>query len=111
MFGGLTNLPGLFKQAKELQERMATLQQEIAARRFQGDAGGGTVVVTVDGRGMLVDVKIQPDAVADVELLEDMIKGAAAVANNKAQDAARAEMAQLTGGMNIPGLSEMFGGA
>ena len=110
MLGGLTNLPGMLKQAKEMQSRMADIHKGLAAKRYQGDAGGGSVVATVDGKGTLVDIRIQPDAVADVELLEDMIKGAVAVASAKATETAREEMAKLTGGLNIPGLSDMLGG-
>jgi nucleoid-associated protein EbfC len=110
MLGGLGNLPGLFKQAKEMQSRMAEIQAEILAKRFDSESGGGAVKVTVDGKGTLVDIKIQPDATSDVELLEDMIKGAVAAASVKAQAAAKEEMAKLTGGLNIPGLSEMLGG-
>jgi DNA-binding YbaB/EbfC family protein len=111
MLGGLGNLTGLLKQAKEMQGRMSELQKELAAKRFEGDAGGGQVVATVDGKGALVDIKIQPDAVGDVELLEDLIKGAVAMATAKSQEAAKATMAQLTGGMNIPGLSDLLGGS
>ena len=110
MLGGLTNLPGMIKQAKEMQGRMAEMQKELAAKRHDGDAGGGAVVATVDGRGTLVDIRIQPDAVADVELLEDLVKGAVAAASSKAIDAAKEEMAKLTGGLNIPGLGDLLGG-
>ncbi len=110
MLGGLGNLGGLFKQAKEIQSRMKQMQEVLASKRYEGDAGGGAVVATVDGKGTLVDIRIQPDAVSDVELLEDMIKGAVSVATSKAHNAAKEQMAQLTGGLNIPGLNEMLGG-
>ncbi len=110
MLGGLGNLSGLFKQAKEMQKRMAEVQENLVAKRYQGNAGGGAVEATVDGKGSLVDIKIQPDAVNDVELLEDMIKGAIAVATSKAHDAVKQEMSQLTGGMSIPGLDQLLGG-
>lgn len=110
MFGNLSNLPGLFKQAKEMQERMQQLQQELQARRHQGEAGAGAVTATVDGRGTLVDIKISPDAVGDLELLEEMIKGAVAAATQKSQQAAQSELANLTGGLNIPGLTDLLGG-
>lgn len=110
MLGGLGNLGGLFKQAKEFQERLAAIQQKLAAKRFQGESGAGAVVATVDGKGTLVDVKIQPDAVADVELLEDLITSAVGAAADKAHEAVREEMTALTGGINIPGLTDMLGG-
>lgn len=110
MLGGLGNLGGLFKQAKEFQGRLAAIQEELVAKRFQGESGAGAVVATVDGKGTLVDIKIQPDAVADVELLEDLVTSAVRVAAGKAHEAAREEMTSLTGGMDIPGLADMLGG-
>ena len=76
MLGGLGNLANVLKTAKGLQDQMTKMQEELASRRFEGDAGGGMVRVTVDGRGNLVDVKIDPEAAKDVELLEDLVKAA-----------------------------------
>lgn len=109
MLGGLGNLPGLMKQAKAFQERMASLQQELASKRFECESGGGAVKAVVDGKGVLISVRIQPDAAADVELLEDMVTSAVRAANQKAHDAMRDTMSQLTGGINIPGLTDMLG--
>jgi hypothetical protein len=110
MFGGLGNLTGILKSAKELQGNLARLQEQLALQRFDALAGGGMVRVVVDGRGALVDVKIDPQAVADVELLEDLIKAAVGSAMSKSQEAMKEQMAALTGGLNIPGLSQLLGG-
>lgn len=111
MFGNLGNIGGLLKQAKEVQERMATIQKEMLTRRFRGESGGGSVSVQVDGRGTLVSVKIQPDAAGDVELLEDLIVSAVRLASEQAQESSRQEMSRLTGGLNIPGLTDLLGGS
>jgi hypothetical protein len=110
MLGGLGNLAGMLKQAKEMKGRMEQIQSELAARRHSAEAGGGAVSAVVDGKGTLVDVKIKPEATGDVELLEDLIKAAVGAAVDKAHQEMKEEMAKLTGGMNIPGLSDMFGG-
>jgi len=110
MFGNLGNLTGLLKTAKDLQANMAKMQQELASKRYDGDAGGGMVRAVVDGRGTLVDVKIEPSAVKDVELLEDLVKAAVSAATAKSQEAARSAMTALTGGLNIPGLGDMLSG-
>jgi DNA-binding YbaB/EbfC family protein len=109
LFGNLGNLTGMLKGARELQERMGALQAELAARRFTAEAGAGAVRATVDGQTNLVDIKIDPAAVSDLELLEDLVKGAVGAASNKAREAVRAELSKLTGGLNIPGLPEMLG--
>ncbi len=110
MLGGIGNITSLLKSAGELQGRVAKLQDELAKRRFEGDAGGGMVRTTVDGKGTLVDIKIDPQTVGDVELLEDLVKAAVGAAVKKSQEAMRSELTSLTGGLNIPGLSEMLGG-
>ena len=110
MFGGLGNLTGLLKSAKEMQANMAKMQAELAERRYEGDAGGGMVKAIVDGKSTLVDIKIDPSAVGDVELLEDLVKSAVGVATGKSQEAMKTEIAAMTGGMNIPGLTDMMGG-
>lgn len=109
MLGGLGNLTGLMKTAREFQGNLAKMQAELAERRFDADAGGGMVRVTVDGKGRLVDVKIEPSAAKDIELLEDLIKGAVCAAMVKSQDAMKEEMSKLTGGMNLPGLGDLLG--
>lgn len=109
MFGGLGNLAGMLKQAKELQANMKRMQEALEARRYEADAGAGLVKATVNGRSELVQVKIEPKAAGDVELLEDLVVAAVAAASKKAQDAAKAEMSELTGGLNLPGLSDMLG--
>ncbi len=109
MLGQLGQLTGLLKSAREMQERMAKLQQELGARRFDAETGGGLVRAIVDGRGTLVEIKIDPKAVTDVELLEDLITSAVGAAVAKSQEAFKAEMAAVTGGLNLPGLTELLG--
>ncbi|HSW44208.1 MAG TPA: YbaB/EbfC family nucleoid-associated protein [Phycisphaerae bacterium] len=109
MFGSLGNLGSIMKQAKAFQDNLKRVQEEMARKRFDADAGAGMVVATVDGRGELVRIKIDPRAAEDVELLEDLVKAAIGAAASKAQDAMKDEMAQLTGGLNLPGLTDLLG--
>ena len=110
MFGNLGNFADIMKSAKSLQGNLAKLQEELASRRYEGDAGGGLVRATVDGKGTLVDIRIDPEATSDVELLEDLVKAAVGAAVGKSQEAMKTEMASLTGGLNLPGLTDMLGG-
>ncbi len=110
MLGGLGNLANLMKSAKEMQAQMAKMQAELATRRYEADAGGGLVRVTVDGKSTLVDIRIDPKALEDAELLEDLVKAAVCAAAAKSQEAMKGELASLTGGLNIPGLTDMLGG-
>lgn len=110
MLSGLGNLAGLMKSAKDLQANMAKMQEELAKKRYEGEAGGGMVRAVVDGKFQVIDVKIDPEAASDVELLEDLVKAAVSVAIKNAQEGMRNELTSLTGGMNIPGLTSMLGG-
>jgi nucleoid-associated protein EbfC len=95
---------GMMKQAKELQEKMQSLQAEIAAMEISGSSGGGLVTVVVDGKGGLKSVKIDPTLAKpdEVEILEDLIVAAAADARGKADIQAEARMRELTAGLPIP---------
>ncbi len=110
MFGSLGNLTGMLKQARELRGKMEQLQADLAAQRHAGEAGGGAVRATVDGKGVLVDIRIDPSATGDVELLEDFVKSAVGQALTRSQEHMRTEMAKLTGGINLPGLTDALGG-
>ena len=110
MFGGLGNLTGLLKTARDLQGNMARLQESLAARRHEGVAGGDLVRAIVDGTGVLVDIKISPKATSDVELLEDMVKAAVGPASAKSAEAMKQEMSAMTGGLDLSSFSQLLGG-
>jgi hypothetical protein len=95
------------KQAKKLQERMTSLQNELALRTVEASAGGGMVSVLVNGKHELVSLKIEKEVInpEDVDMLQDLIMAAVNEGMRKAQEMAAAEMAKLTGGINIPGLT------
>jgi hypothetical protein len=90
---------------------MAEIQGELERQRVDGEAGGGMVTATVNGRQELVALKIDPEAVkqGDVALLEEMVKGAVGQAMAKARDVQREAVGKLLGGMPLPpGLLEMM---
>ncbi|RME36174.1 MAG: YbaB/EbfC family nucleoid-associated protein [Planctomycetota bacterium] len=107
MFGDLANL---MKSAKEIQGRLARLEETLASRRHEAIAGGGLVKAVVDGRGTPVSVKIDPKALDDVELLEDLVQAAFAAAVNKSREAMKQEMNAVTGGLDLGGLTRWLGG-
>ncbi len=103
----MQNISNIMKQAKKLQERMTSLQNELALRTVGASAGGGMVSVLVNGKHELVSLKIEKEVVnqEDVDMLQDLIMAAVNEGMRKAQEMAAAEMAKLTGGINIPGLT------
>jgi DNA-binding YbaB/EbfC family protein len=103
----LANFGNIMKQAKKLQERMTQLQKELETRTVEASSGGGMVSVVVNGKFELVSLKIEKDVVnpEDVDMLQDLITAAVNEGIRKAQEMTSSEMAKITGGMSIPGLS------
>lgn len=103
---GGANMSQMVKQAKKLQEEMAKKQVELLEMVITGSAGGGAVTAKVNGKQQVLEVKIKPEVVdpEDVEMLEDLVTAALNDAIKQSQDLVSAEMAKLTGGLNIPGL-------
>jgi DNA-binding YbaB/EbfC family protein len=97
----------IVKQAQELQERLAKVQEGAAARTVEGTAGGGMVKATVNGRLEVVRVHIEPAVLqgGDVQMLEDLIVAAVNQGIRAAQQQMAEEMSKLTGGLKIPGLT------
>ncbi len=100
------DMEDLMKHARQFQEKMALVQEELAARMVTGTAGGGMVTVTVNGRGELVGLAIEPEVINpdDRQMLQDLVIAAVNDGLRKAKDLGRNEMSKLTGGMTIPGL-------
>lgn len=102
------NLGNLLKQAQMLQNKMMKFQEELDAKEFEGFSGGGMVKAVVNGKLMLLSLKIEKDALSEGDngLLEDMILAAIRSAQEKAAETIKSEMSKLTGGMgiNLPGM-------
>jgi hypothetical protein len=94
------------KQAKKMQEKIASIQAELEGKTVEATAGGGMVTVVVNGKFEILSLKIDREVVnpADVDMLEDLITAAVNEGIRKAQEMATAEMSKITGGFNIPGL-------
>jgi DNA-binding YbaB/EbfC family protein len=95
------------KQAKKIQEKMASMQAELESKTVEATAGGGMVTVVLNGKFEILSLKIDREVVnpEDVDMLQDLITAAVNEGIRKAQEMASAEMAKITGGFNIPGLT------
>lgn len=101
------NFGKIMKQAQKMQQKMMEVQEELASKTVEASAGGGMVTAVVNGKNELVSLKIEKEVVdpEDIEMLQDLIAAAVNEGIRKAQDMAQEEMAKITGGLNIPGLS------
>lgn len=90
-----------------MQKEMGRVQSELKERVVEGSAGGGMVKVNVNGAQEILSVKIDPSVVDpdDVEMLEDLVTAAVKQGLKAAKELSEKEMAKLTGGINLPGLT------
>ncbi len=102
--GQLGDMARMMKTAKEMQERMAALQEELAAIEVEGTAGGGLVKARVTAKAELRGVEIDPSILRpeDREVVEDLVLAAISDAQEKAAERAREEMAKITAELGLP---------
>jgi DNA-binding YbaB/EbfC family protein len=100
------NMGNIMRQAQAMQEQLARVQEQAAAKVAEGSAGGGMVTVRANGAMEIVSITINPEVLksGEADLLQDMIAAAANDALRKAKDLMAGEMKTITGGMKIPGL-------
>jgi len=106
----MKNFTQMMKQAQELQGRMQEMQAEMEAMTCEGRAGAGMVTVTLNGKGEMIGVAIDPSMLKpdEGEILEDLIVAAHGDAKGKVEEAMKEKMASLTGGLPIPPGFKLF---
>jgi nucleoid-associated protein EbfC len=104
------DLSNIMQQAKVMQEKMAKIQQDLAKKTITGSAGGGMVLITVNGQGEVLSVLLEKAVInaEEGQMLQDLIVAATNDALRKAKELSKQELAQLTGGLNLPGLSNFM---
>jgi DNA-binding YbaB/EbfC family protein len=106
LMGGPDGLKNLMGQAQKIQLQLKEAQERAERREVVGEAGGGLVKVTANGRQEILSLKIDPVAVdpRDVEMLEDLVRAAVNVALGRAREAMGEEMGSLGSMLNLSGL-------
>lgn len=96
-FGQGFDLSGLLAQAQAMQSQLQRAQEELAARKVTGSAGGDLVTVVVSGAGELLQVDIKPEAwdPDDPASLGDLVVAAVRDANHKVAILAEATLPPL----------------
>ncbi len=95
----------MMRQAQKQLAQIQKLQEELESLTVEGSAGGGVVKVTMSGKQVVESVTIDPEAMEDAELLQDLVAAAVNDAFARTQKLAAEKMGPLTGGLKIPGLS------
>ncbi len=97
------DIGNMMKQAQALQNDMQKVQAEIAQLEITGEAGGGMVKVTINGRHEARRVQIEPSVHGeDREMLEDLLAAAFNDAAHKLEAATQALMSNAMGGIKLP---------
>jgi DNA-binding YbaB/EbfC family protein len=101
-FGGFPggNMNNLIKQAQKLQQDMQKTQEELETKVLEGSSGGGAVVVTTTGKKKITNIKIDPEVLDDVEMLQDLVLTAVNDALNKVDEITESEMKKF----NLPNM-------
>ena len=101
----MNQMQQMMRQAQKMQAQILKVQEEMASHREDATAGG-VVTVGASGKGEILDVRIDPQAVRpeDAEMLQDLMVVAANEALRKAREAVERAMKKVTGGAGLPGL-------
>jgi DNA-binding YbaB/EbfC family protein len=100
----MKDIMGMMKAASEMKGKVEAVQAELAAMVIEGQAGGGLVTVSLNGKGDMRGLKIDPSLFRDddVDVLEDLIIAAHTDARGKVEQATQSKMAEVTSGLPIP---------
>ena len=100
----MKNLSQLIKQAQEMQDKMATIQESLAGVEVEGMAGAGLVKVSLDGKGKIRSLNIDVSLVnaEEIGILEDLIVAAHNDAKTKMDARIQEETQKLMGGLSLP---------
>ncbi len=105
-------MPGIdlnyfIRQANKLSEKIEERKKELADETMEGRAGDGRVVAVVTGAGEIKSLKIDPAAVdpSDPAMLEDLVIAAVNAALAQSRERVQAELAKISGGIKIPGIT------
>jgi len=99
----LKNIAQMMKQAQQMQSKMAEMQEQLDVAELKGVSGGGLVEVTMNGKGDVRAVRIDPSLMTgETEIVEDLIVAACADAKSRVDQHASEEMKKLTGGIELP---------
>lgn len=105
-FSDLGKMKEMMGQAKQMQEQM---ERKLSETVVEASSGGGVVTVKMNGKKEVLRLKIEQSAIgsaaSDLELLEDLITAAVNEAGRRADEAIKASVAGMMGGLNLPGLT------
>ena len=102
-------LQQMLSRLRQVQE---DLQRQVNSVAVEASAGGGMVMVKMNGQKQVLEVKIEPEVFAskDQEMLQDLFRAAVNEASRRVDEELANQMKSLAGGLpalsglKIPGL-------
>lgn len=100
----MKNLGEMMKQVQAMQSRMAEMQAKLEQSTVTGQSGGGLVKITLNGKGMMTGIVIDPSLLKadEKEIVEDLVMAAHNDAKTKSEAMMAEEMKSVTGGLALP---------
>ncbi|MFV0303265.1 MAG: YbaB/EbfC family nucleoid-associated protein [Paracoccus sp. (in: a-proteobacteria)] len=102
--GGLGDMSKMMQAAKEMQDKVQRLQDDLGNIKVQGESGGGLVRATATAKGELTALEIDPTifVASEKELVEDLILAAIKDAQRRAQERSQQEMSRIGQELGLP---------
>lgn len=100
----MKNLSDMMKQVQNMQSRMAEMQAKLEQTVVVGQSGGGMVKVSLNGKGAMTALSIDPSLFKpdEMEIVEDLVIAAHADAKTKVETLMADELKSVTGGLPLP---------
>jgi nucleoid-associated protein EbfC len=100
----LQQIQQIMKQVQQMQEQ---LQKQLDDLLVEASAGGGMVVVKMNGQKHLLAVQIDPEVFAgkDPEMLQDLVLTAVNEAARRIDEQLSSRVGNMAGGFNLPDLA------
>jgi len=92
---------------QQMLSRLRQVQEDLQRQSVEASAGGGMVVVKMNGQKHVLEVRIEPEVFAskDQEMLQDLVRAAVNEASRRVDDELANQMKSLAGGIpGMPGL-------
>lgn len=106
----MKDIMGMMKQVGQMQARMQQVQEELAQAEIEGQSGAGLVRVTLNGKGDMKKIFIDPSLMkpGEGEILEDLVLAASQDARSKVESMMAEKMSEITGGLPLPPGLKLF---
>lgn len=107
MFDGLKDMGKLLKQAKEMKSKMQDVQKELKKVRVSSSAANDKIKIVVTGELEVVELSIEPSLLdpKHASSLEKALVKLFNDATNQAKTIATQKLSEVSGGLDIPGLT------